>query len=313
MTRRTQRPVAGNRRHPGGRGPRLLEVKVRKVTARRERRQKISTFFWTTALVVTLAVVGWLGVETALDKFFFSNPEYTLRKVTLELDGIMSRDEALEETGIREGENIFRTDLAAAEKSLRAIPQVASVVIERHLPDHIAISLTARKPVAWVSSSENDSDPFDPSSALLADASGFLMKPRVVQPDFHRLPVIYGVRGDSIRDGEPLHSDDLRNALALLREVESRPDCLLGIRSLNIAKGYCVEVVSDKNARITFLAEDFPSQLARLRQLLEHCRDSGRELESVNLMVRRNTPVTFAPAARTQTAQAAGHIQEKGD
>lgn len=318
MIRRTQRPIAGNRRHnPGGRGTRLLEVKVRKGTARRERRQKVSTLFWTCALVLALGAAGWLGVETALDKFFFSNPEYTLREVTFDLDGIMSRDDALEETGIREGENIFRVDLAAAENSLRAIPQVAGVVIERRLPDRIAITLTARKPVAWVSSSENDSDPFDASSALLVDDSGFLMKPRIVQPDFHRLPVICGVRGDSIRDGEPLHSDDLRNALALLREVESRPDCLLGIRSMNIAKGYCVEVVSDKNARITFLAEDFPDQLARLRQLLEHCRDSGRELESVNLMVRRNTPVTFVPAARAQTAQTAQvprHIQDnKGD
>jgi len=173
---------------------------------------------------------------------------------------------------------------------------VASVVIERHLPDRITVSLTARDPVAWVAPSDTDADPFDAEKSLLVDESGFLMKPRIIQPDFYHLPVIYGVRSDNIRDGEPLHNEDLRNALALLREVESRPECLLVILTMNISKGYCIDVVSDRNARITFAAEDFTGQLARLRQLLEHCRESGRELESVNLMVRRNTPVKFVQA-----------------
>jgi len=308
MTRRSQHPIAGNRRHhPGGRGQRLLNVKVRAVTARRQRRQKIGGFFWTAALVLTFGVAAWLGISTALDKFFFSNADYTLRRISFELDGVMTREEALLETGMNEGGNIFRTDLAAVEKSLREIPQVADVVIERHLPDHIAIALTARDPVAWIAPLEIDADPFDPEKALLVDDTGFLMKPRLIQPEYYRLPVIYGVRSDNIRDGEPLHNEDLRLALSLLREVQGRPECLLGIRTLNIAKGYCIEVVSDRNARITFASEEFPEQLARLRQLLEHCQESGRKLESVNLMVRRNTPVTFvqaAPPAALKTAQA---------
>jgi len=309
MTRRSQRPATSNRRHhPGGRGHHLLEVKIRSVTARRQRRQKLGGFFWTSALVLALGASAWLGISTALDKFFFSNPDYTLKRVTFELDGVMTRSEALAETGIREGENIFRADLAAAEKTLRAIPQVADVAIERRLPDHISISLTARHPVAWVSSSEKDSDP---EKDLLVDDSGFLMKPRLIQPEFYRLPVICGVRSDNIRDGEPLHNEDLRRALALLREVESRPEYLLVIRSMNISKGYCIEILNDRKARITFSSEDFSEQLARLRQLLEHCRESGRELESVNLMARRNTPVTFAQAGGS-TAGTARNIMEKG-
>ncbi|MEI6279228.1 MAG: FtsQ-type POTRA domain-containing protein [Verrucomicrobiae bacterium] len=311
MIRRSQRTATSNRRHhSGGRGQRLLEVKIRAVTARRQRRQKLGGFFWKTALVLALGVAAWLGISTALDKFFLSNPDYTLKRVTFELDGVMTRAEALEQTGIHEGENIFRADLTAAEKALRAIPQVSDVVIERRLPDHIAISLTARDPVAWVAPAEKDADPFDPEKSLLVDDTGFLMKPRIIQPDFYRLPVIYGVRSDNIRDGEPLHNEDLRRALALLRDVESRPECLLAIRTINISKGYCIEVVSDRKARITFLSEDFPEQLARLRQLLEHCRESGRELDSVNLMVRRNTPVTFAQLAAS-TSKASRNIAGK--
>lgn len=295
--------VPGNRRHrPGARGHHFLDVKVRTVTARRHRRERVGGFFWKAALLVAFCAAAWIGTTTALDKFFFSNPEYTLKHVSLELDGVMTREDALAETGIREGENIFRIDLTAAEKVLRAIPQAATVSIERQLPDHISITLTARNPVAWVASADKEADPFDPERSLLVDDSGFLMKPRLIQPDYYHLPVIFGVRSDNIRDGEPLHNEDLRRALALLDEINRHPDNLLRARTMNISKGFCIEVASDRNARVVFAPEDFSGQLGRLRQLLEHCNESGRELESVNLMVRRNTPVTFVMAAAPKSA-----------
>ncbi len=72
---------------------------------------------------------------------------------------------------------------------------------------------------------------------------------------------------------------------------------MLHIRTIDISRGYCIEVVNDANARILFATSDFEEQLARLQQLLAHCNDSGRALESVNLMVKRNTPVTFVASA----------------
>lgn len=50
------------------------------------------------------------------------------------------------------------------------------------------------------------------------------------------------------------------------------------------------------NAKFTFgtLGEaDLPSQLERLRKLLDHCQETGRRIQTANLMVSRNTPVTF--------------------
>ncbi|MEI6494105.1 MAG: FtsQ-type POTRA domain-containing protein [Verrucomicrobiota bacterium] len=305
MIRHSSPTAHGNRRHrPAGSGQHLLNVKVRAVTARRQRRQKVGSFFWVSALLVIVCLTAWLGIATALDKFFFSNPDYTLKHVTLELDGVMTREEALAEAGIREGENIFRVDLTNAEKALRAVPQVGDVNIERRLPDHISITVTARHAVAWVAPLEKDADPFDPEKSLLVDETGYLMKPRIIQPEFYHLPVIYGVQSDNIRDGEPLHNEDLHRALALLDEAARHPEDMLNIVTMNISKGYCVEVLNDRNARITFSTDDYPEQLGRLRQLLEHCRDTGRELDSVNLMVRRNTPVTFvmAPPATEKLA-----------
>jgi hypothetical protein len=58
--------------------------------------------------------------------------------------------------------------------------------------------------------------------------------------------------------------------------------------------------VTDKNhARVTLGLNDLEAQLQRLEQFLVYCDDSKQELETVNLLVQRNIPVTFAkpPAA----------------
>ncbi len=290
--------IRSPRRH--ARTTRTLNVKMRATTARRKRNKMLARF---SAVVLSLSLICgvlWFGIDKTLDKFFFENPAYNLRELTLQLDGVMTSEDLIAETGIETGENIFRVDLAGTNKKLREIPMVADVYIERILPDHIKITLTARNPIAWVSPEKDSSVSYDPSEMLLVDNSGMLMRPRLIISEYHRLPVIYGVNIDEIRDGKPLHKDDLKKAITLLDEVAHRPEPLVVIRSLDISKGYCIEAVTDQNARINFAAGDFSDQVARLERLLKHCRDTGRQLETVNLMVAKNTPVKFVVASMPQ-------------
>jgi hypothetical protein len=161
------------------------------------------------------------------------------------------------------------------------------------MPDRLEIRLTRRIPVAWISKSTDSSGDHDPGSMSLVDDSGFLMKPRLLQQDYHQLPIIYGVNVDKIQEGSLLEEDDLKNALTLLRQAREQPKSLLVIRSLNISKGYCIDALTDQETRVKFASGDFPTQLMKLQRLLEHCRDTGRTVESVNLMVAKNTPVKF--------------------
>jgi hypothetical protein len=104
------------------------------------------------------------------------------------------------------------------------------------------------------------------------------------------------VRTEALDGGDLLHRQDLREALALLQTVQFSPETTLGIRAIDISRGYCLEVVSTENARIYFDIGDYPGQLVRLQKLLDHCRETGRELEMVNLIPKRNTPVRFVMA-----------------
>ena len=71
------------------------------------------------------------------------------------------------------------------------------------------------------------------------------------------------------------------------------------IRKIDLSKGYCL-VVTDKNhAQITFGFDHLDTQLQRLEQLPRlRRRLRTQNLTTVNLLVQRNIPVTFAkPAA----------------
>ena len=224
-------------------------------------------------------------------------PEYTLRRISFELDEILTRDEALAVTGLREGVNIFSVDFARVEAALREIPQVQDVRLARKLPDQIDVSITARRPIAWVAAPGETGDPSASEKSLLVDAGDFLMRPRHIMPEYFHLPAIYGAKSDNVRDGEPLPGEDLRLAVRLIETVARHPNSLLHIRAIDVSRGYCLEVVNDANARILFGTVDFEEQLARLQQLLAYCNETGRSLERVNLMVKRNTPVNFVPVA----------------
>jgi len=302
-SRSTTRKV--NRRVGGG-SPRnhRLDVQIRVSTARRQRNEKLGRWIWNCLIFVALAVGSVFGIRYALDRFFYHNADYNLSRITLNLDNILTRDEALAETGLKEGVNIFSVDLNKVEATLRENQQVKDVQIERELPDHLTITLTGRTPVAWIA---DGADTVLSEKCLLVDDDGYVMKVRHIQPEYYHLPAIYGVKSDNLADGTSLESEDLRLALQLLRTVDQHPECLLHIRSMDISKGYCIEVVNDSNSHITFAATDFEEQLGRLQKLLAHCNETGRTLETVNLMVKRNTPVTFvaaaAPAAEAEPAK----------
>ena len=283
------------------RGRQLLNVRIRATTARRKRQEIAAKLCLLGIALGLFCGVAWFGAAKALDKFFYCNPAYNLRELNLELDDVITGEDLVARTGIEIGENIFGIDLAATEKSLRSIPMVKDVFIERILPSTVKITLTSRVPVAWVSPATDPSTPYDPANMELVDASGFLMKPLLVTTSQHQLPVIYGVNSREIGDRESLHNDDLKKALTLLSIARTSVDSLLVIRSLNISKGYCIDAITDQNAHIKFASDDFPTQIEKLRRLLEHCRDTGRQLESVNLMAKKNTPVKFVMTSLSPT------------
>src|SRR6266481_6379394 len=190
-------------------------------------------------------------------------------------------------------------NLGRMRESLQRLPQVDEVEVVRKLPGEIDIRVVERKPIAWITGEKEISDPFASDSAFLVDARGVLMKEKKLLPEYLGLPLISGCSSESLEAGKVVESPEAKTALELLRlSTRSFMQMRFQIREIDVSKSYCL-VVSDKNhTRVTFALNDLEAQLQRLEQFLVYCDDSKQELETVNLLVQRNIPVTFTkPAA----------------
>jgi cell division septal protein FtsQ len=278
----------------------LLDVKVRSRRAIQHRNRRILVFLSKMVLIIAVGVGVYVGVREAARRFFLENPDYQLSAIEVQTDGTLQREQILKTADVHDGENIFAVNLARAHDQLQQLPQVDEVQIVRKLPNEIDIKIVERKPVAWITGEKQISDPFASDAAFLVDARGVLMKEKKLLPEYLGLPLISGCASESLEPGKVVESFEAKAALDLLRlSTRSFMQTRFQIREIDVSKGYCL-IVTDKNhTRITFGFDNLDAQLQRLEQFLIYSDDSRRELETVNLLVQRNVPVTFAksPAA----------------
>src|SRR5205809_3742583 len=278
----------------------LLDVKVRSRRATQHRIRKVLVFFSKLALVALFCGGGYVGAREAARRFFFDNPDYQLKAIELQTDGTLQREQILRTADLREGENIFRVNLARVHDQIQQLPQVDEVQVVRKLPGEIDIHVVERKPVAWLTNEKEISDPFVSDAAFLVDARGVLMKQKKLLPEYLGLPLILGCLSESLEARKVVESSEAKTALELLRlSTRSFMQTRFQIRDIDVSKSYCLLVTDKNHTRITFGLNDLEEQLQRLEQFLVYCDDSKQELETVNLLVQRNIPVTFAtpPAA----------------
>ena len=273
----------------------LLDVKVRSRSATQHRNRRIVVWLSKIALVFTIGVSLYFGVREGARRFFFENPDYQIKVINLQTDGTLQREQVLNVAGLREGENVFQVNLAQVRDRLQDLPQVDEIQIVRKLPSEVDIKILERKPIAWISKEKEISDPFVSDAAFLVDARGVLMKEKKLLPEYLGLPLISGCTTESLEPGNTIESVEANAALELLRlSTGSFMQTRFQIRQIDISKGYCLQVTDKNHSRVSFGFEQLDQQLKRLEQFLVYCDDTKQELATVNLLVQRNIPVTFA-------------------
>jgi hypothetical protein len=278
----------------------LLDVKVRSRRAARRRTRRVLIVFSRVVLLAGLCAAVYLGAREGARRFFFENPDYRLNTIELQTDGTLQREQVLKVADLREGENIFSVNLARVRDRLQRLPQVDEVEVVRKLPSEIDIRVVERKPVAWITGDKQISDPFVSDAAFLVDARGVLMKEKKLLPEYLGLPLILGCSSEALEEGKVVESSEAKTALDLLRlSTRSFMQMRFQIREIDLSKSYCLLVTDKNHTHVTFALNNLEAQLQRLEQFLVYSDDSKQELETVNLLVQRNIPVTFTkpPAA----------------
>ncbi len=273
----------------------LLDVKVRSRRATQHRTRRVLALISRLTLLAGLCAVIYVGAREGAKRFFFENADYQLLTIELQTDGTLQREQILKVADLHEGENIFSVNLGRVRDSVERLPQVDEVEVVRKLPGEIDIRVVERKPVAWITGDKQISDPFVSDAAFLVDARGVLMKEKKLLPEYLGLPLISGCSSELLEAGKVIESLEAKTALELLRlSTRSFMQTRFQIREIDVSKSYCLLVTDKNHARVTFALNDLEAQLQRLEQFLVYCDDSKQELETVNLLVQRNIPVTFA-------------------
>ena len=277
----------------------LLDVKVRSRSAIQHRNRRIVVWLSKIALVIAIAVGAYFGVREGARRLFFENPDYRLQAINVQTDGTLLRDQILQVADLHEGENVFRVNLAEVHDRLQEMPQVDEVQVVRKLPGEVDIKILERKPIAWISRDQDVSDPFASDVAFLVDARGVLMKEKKLLPEYLGLPLISGCTGETLEPGKTVESVEANAALELLRQSSgSFMQTRFQVRQIDVSKGYCLLVTDKNHTQVSFGFDQLDAQIKRLEQFLVYCDDTKQELATVNLLVQRNIPVTFAkPAA----------------
>jgi cell division septal protein FtsQ len=275
----------------------LLDVKVRSRSASQHRNRRVVVWLSKIALVIALCIGVYFGVREGARRFFFENPDYELKTIAVQTDGTLQRDQILKVADLHEGENAFRVNLAEVHDRIQELPQVDEVQVIRKLPGEMDIKIVERKPIAWISREKDVADPFASDAAFLVDARGVLMKEKKLLPEYLGLPLVSGCTSEPLEPGKTVESVEVNAALELLRQsTGSFMQTRFQIRQIDVSKGYCLLVTDKNHTQVSFGFDQLDVQLKRLEQFLVYCDDSKQELATVNLLVQRNIPVTFAKA-----------------
>jgi POTRA domain, FtsQ-type len=276
----------------------LLDVKVRSRRATQHRIRSAMGVVWKMALFVILCGAGLVGVREAATRLFFQNPDYQVKTIELQTDGTLQREQVLKTADLHEGVNIFAVNLGKIRDRIQQLPQADEVEIVRKLPNEIDIHIVERKPVAWITSETEITDPFTSDTAFLVGARGVLMKQKKLLPEYLGLPLIVGCSAESLEPGKTLESPEAKTALELLHLAESSfLQTRFQIREIDISKSYCLLVTDKNRSRVMFALNDLEEQLRRLQVFLDYCDNTKQELETLNLVAQRNIPVTFTSPA----------------
>ena len=280
-----------------------LEVTARQ-SMERSRRKRIAFFtvckfvFW-----VGLIVGAVVGGKAALRRFVWQNPDYALAEIIYRTDGTLLREDALTTARLVEGVNIFKVDISGARARIAAMPQVDRVEVRRLFPNRVNVTVSERKPIAWVMKTGTE-DPTASKKAFLIDARAIPMKPRNVLHQYLSLPIISGFPVENLADGQRAANYEIQAALELVRL--NADDTRWQIKTIDVANGYSLVVTDSRHIQVTFHLDNLERQIERLHKLFGVIGvEKQKELQRVNLYGEKNTYVKFAPLEEAEIAPVA--------
>ena len=279
----------------------VLDVKLRSSQVRATRTRLAAVASGVLFGTVFGLYLFWRAGEWALDYFVYENPEFAIRQVDVQTDGVILPDQLRRWAGVKPGDNLLALDLATVKRNLELVSLVDAVSVERVLPHTLRIRVNEREPVAQVNVPTADASGKIMVTVFELDADGYVMQPldpRLCVLPLAQLsesvPVITGLSAFQLQPGRRMDLPQVQAALQLVAAFNSSPMAgLVDLQHIDVSAPEIVVATTTQGSEITFGLEDFPRQLGRWREIYDVGQRMNKDIASLNLAVPNNIPARW--------------------
>ena len=259
-------------------------------------------------LACILAVVtgiGW-GVWQGIQRAFYKNPDFRLQVIDLNPNPVIDEAGLAEAAGIDLTASIFDINVENVSAKLKALPAIADARAERHLPGTLMVRVIPRTPRAWISCPQAGLSEVRGAGAMLVDQNGFAYPcPELQLESAMKLPSIQlPPSGKSpITAGQHLGHPELAHCFRLLDSArDADPEAEHWIESVTQVNEWSLLLVTRQGTAATFGLGDHERQIRSLRAAMDHSSQNGYSIRTINLIPKRNIPITVCDEAAAPRA-----------
>lgn len=248
-----------------------------------------------TLALALIAAAGW-GIWLGVRRGLIENKEFKLQAVRLTPNTALDVPRLVEVTGIDLGGSLFQCDLSQIEDRVGALPEISSVRARREFPGTLIVEVTAREPYLWVASESRGIPPRDFDRGLVVDREGHAYPcPAGQRRMALSLPVVMlGEGGQELAAGRKVVHPEFDRMVRLYQEAcKVANDAPLWIDTLRQTRTWELELASRDGMKAQFGLGDHARQMGDLMAALEHSRQTGQPIATINLIPKRNLPVSL--------------------
>lgn len=285
----------------------VLDVKLRSDQVRARRVRWLGLALGSVACVLLVGLIGWRGGQWALNRLLFENPAFAIQRIDVYSDGTIRLEQLRRWAGVQPGQNLLALDLARVRRDLELCSAIGAAVIERELPNRLAIRITERRPIARLLGYVRGSDGRGIQPVLYhIDAAGFVIAPldprlRSEPFDATELPLLAGVAQADLLAGRRAESPQVKTALKLITEFDRSPMVgLVSLKQIDVSSSTVIHVVTGQGSEITFALDQLERQMNRWRAVHDHGRRQQNVVATLDLSVGDNVPARWIPELGVQ-------------
>lgn len=285
-----------------------LKVDSPKIREMERAAMKRRGFKWAMGLILCICLGALLKITVR--EAFMKNPQFSLKQVVVRTEGPVTAARIVRTSALTRGMNLLTVNMREIQGRIMTLPAVRSVKITRDYEGRLTLEVKQRQPVAWIELPRLGMKSREPEIGHFIDADGVTFPCEVVTEAYETLPVI---RHETLAHNEPgtaMTDLSIKSALTLLSELQKRTEqqALPVLRQIDIQKPWALtaslgEADMKKRSQFIFGVDDLDEQLSRLDRIWLEATHRQWKIETLNLLVQKNVPITFREAPNLEGLQ----------